>query len=95
MTTTIQIDWREFFDRLEGPEVCNEDGTWTCSGKSDFPFSRKILASMGVSADHIEECLALFKEHGGYCDCEVVFNARDHICPESSPIAHKPACSLH
>jgi Protein of unknown function (DUF2695) len=40
---------------------------------------------MGVSADHIEECLALFEEHGGYCDCEVVMNAQERICPEWSP----------
>jgi hypothetical protein len=76
MTTTIKIDWREFFARLEDFEGPG------CSGKTDRPISRKILASMGVSADHIEECLALFEEHGGYCDCEVMVNAQDRICPE-------------
>ena len=76
--TIADKDWREFFDRLEG----QFDKGGTCSGKGDRTLSRKILASMGVSAHRIEECLALFEEHGGYCDCEVIMNARDHICPE-------------
>jgi Protein of unknown function (DUF2695) len=78
-TMTKQIDWREFFDRLDGHFA--EDGR--CSAKMDRTFSRKILASMGVSAHQIEECMALFEEHGGFCDCEVVMNARDRICPET------------
>jgi hypothetical protein len=74
------INWREFFDRLEGPEGCDfsEDGSrWTCSGKGDFPLTRKLLADMGLPEDRIEECIAHFEKHGGYCDCEVVFNVRD------------------
>jgi Protein of unknown function (DUF2695) len=82
MTTTMKIDWLEFFDRLE-----NHVGPG-CTGKTDRPISRKILASMGASVDQIEECLALFEEHGGYCDCEVVMNAQERICPESIPTAH-------
>jgi hypothetical protein len=78
MTTNLQIDWREFFDRLNDHFV--EDGR--CSAEMDRTFSRKILTSMGVSAHQIEECMALFEEHGGYCDCEVVMNAQEHICPE-------------
>jgi Protein of unknown function (DUF2695) len=81
-TMTVRIDWQEFFDRLDKFEGLG------CSGKTDRPISRKILAGMGVSADQIEECMALFEEHGGYCDCEVVMNAQERICPESSPTAH-------
>ena len=77
--TEIQINWGEFFDRLEGPEGCDfsEDGSWTCSGKGDFPLTRKLFGDMELSENQIEECIAHFAKHGGYCDCEVVFNGRD------------------
>jgi Protein of unknown function (DUF2695) len=29
---------------------------------------------MGLSEVAIEVCMAYFEDHGGYCDCEVVFN---------------------
>jgi hypothetical protein len=67
--------WEEFLDRLAGPEGCNFGETsWTCFGGVDKRFSRRILAAMGFSEQAIEASLAYFEQHGGYCDCEVVFN---------------------
>lgn len=69
--------WREFIDRLVGPEGCNfrEQGGlhgWNCSGEDDRPFCRAILVAMGgIDA---EGTLRYFDVHGGHCDCEVVFN---------------------
>jgi hypothetical protein len=34
---------------------------------------------MGVSPAGIESCIAVFEEHGGYCDCEVLINAEERI----------------
>lgn len=69
--------WREFLGRLEGQEGCNfrmegEECNWSCSGQDDRPYSRSLLARMGDF--DVEGTLAYFSQHGGHCDCEVVFN---------------------
>ena len=70
--------WTEFAERLEGPEGCNfrkgdNDKTiWTCSSKTDRPLATAILTAMG-DVDVVAS-LAYFEEHGGYCDCEILFN---------------------
>ena len=69
--------WREFLKRLEGPEGCNfrlegEDFHWNCNGQDDRPYSRAILADMGGL--DVGDTLSYFDQHGGHCDCEVVFN---------------------
>jgi len=81
--------WDEFCDRLGGEEGCNfrgADSTWSCAGdlgqNRDSPervhgFSRAILKKMGLSDQQIAESLAYFRDHGGYCDCEVLFNVSD------------------
>ena len=68
--------WQEFHDRLEGPEGCNFHEVngkvqWDCIAEKERPHSRRILAAMGVD---VEQSLAYFDQHGGYCDCEVLFN---------------------
>lgn len=67
--------WKEFLTRLEGPEGCNFRKTvfdktiWNC----DHTHKRatKILRAMGCD---VPTSLSFFREHGGYCDCEVLFN---------------------
>ncbi|MBO0684387.1 MAG: DUF2695 domain-containing protein [Candidatus Dormibacteraeota bacterium] len=66
--------WEEFIDRLSGAEGCNFQTSWTCYGGRDKRFSRRILARMGLTEEAIKVCLAYFQDHGGHCDCEVVFN---------------------
>ncbi len=66
-------EWEEFMDRLSGEEGCNftEEG-WTCYGGHDKRFATAILQSMqGVD---VEASLLYFEDHGGHCDCEIVFN---------------------
>ena len=71
--------WDEFVVRLEGPEGCNfhkddeGDTLWTCKAKIERPLARKLLEKMGMD---IEESLNYFNDHGGYCDCEILFNVR-------------------
>ena len=70
--------WTEFAERLEGPEGCDfqEDTngkiTWQCNGGFDLSKSEKILKHMG--GIDIPKTLTYFTEHGGHCDCEVLFN---------------------
>ena len=85
-TTTIDVmtpthpRWGEFIQRLEGPEGCNfheqEDGRigWDCVGSTDHPYSIRILTAMGFSPESIAASRDYFRQHGGYCDCEILFN---------------------
>ncbi len=79
--TKEHTEFEEFCARLEGPEGCNfiekEEGNpssiiWECSGLIDREHSIKILATM-ENID-IEKTLEYFNDHGGYCDCEILFN---------------------
>jgi hypothetical protein len=74
----------EFFDRLYGKEGCdfkkvNGKVTWKCKGGLSKALSVKILEKMKVSAEDAAEFLTLCTLHGGHCDCEILFNARDKI----------------
>lgn len=70
--------WGEFAERLSGPEGCNfrkdPDFKFTCDGTVERPRARLILARMGLSAEAVEASMGYFAEHGGYCDCEILFN---------------------
>lgn len=75
--------WEEFVRRLEGPKGCNfkkdKKGkvTWTCKGGTDKSKAKAILESMvreSMANIDVEKSLAYFEEHGGYCDCEILFN---------------------
>lgn len=75
--------WKAFIAALEGPIGCNfhykvpgdaKSITWTCAGGTDQSIARKILTTMKLKPAEIEETLAYCTEHGGYCDCEIVFN---------------------
>jgi hypothetical protein len=69
--------WSDFCERLAGEEGCNfqgegENTTWRCKGGRNQDYSRAILQTMaGIDVD---ATLRYFSEHGGLCDCEVLFN---------------------
>ncbi len=75
--------WEEFLARLEGSEGCDfrqkipgdvKSITWKCSNGRSRPFAEKILKEMGISVAKIADVMTFCDEHGGYCDCEIVFN---------------------
>lgn len=75
--------WQEFVDRLEGPEGCDFkeigegngfDLSWNCGGENDKSLAQAILSDMGLTYEEIEESCEYFISHGGYCDCEILFN---------------------
>jgi hypothetical protein len=81
--------WDEFLEELDGPQGCNfhlavpDDQNslrWTCVSGKERPLSRRILAEMGLTPMEIEATLSYFSQHGGYCDCEVLFNVG---CPSN------------
>lgn len=83
--TPGHLRWGEFIQCLEGPEGCdfqgeyNDEGqlipdslTWECAGGEDKSKATAILKTMPEI--DVTASLAFFEEHGGFCDCEIVFN---------------------
>lgn len=81
--TTANPRWKEFIERLNGPEGCNfrqdpndpdniEKVTWTCAGGKNKDLAAAILRSMDDV--EVQASLEFFEAHGGYCDCEILFN---------------------
>ena len=74
-----------FLDLLEGKKGCNfrEDkkrGTiWNCKAGNDKSKSIAILNDMGFDYQQIFEILSVTEDNGGYCDCEILFNATDAL----------------
>lgn len=70
--------WDEFTERLAGPEGCNfrwdedDEMHWKCAGGNDKSLAAGILLRMGDI--DIPASLVYFEEHGGHCDCEIIFN---------------------
>lgn len=83
MLTKEQLD--EFFSRLEGEEGCdfkkNDKGetTWKCKGGNNKSKAREILKKMKIPEKDMIEFLCLCDRYGGYCDCEILFNAEEHF----------------
>jgi hypothetical protein len=76
--------WREFCELLAGPEGCDftddppgsgEKFTWRCGGGTDLSRSKRILEElMGEPPARVTAALVFYSQHGGHCDCEVLFN---------------------
>ena len=71
--TTQHPKWDEFCTRLEGPEGCKfTKKSWICDGTKKRPLAKAILQTM-KNVD-IPNTMKYFSQHGGYCDCEILFN---------------------
>ncbi len=64
--TVEHEQWDEFIDSLVDAGGC--DGT------DAFPIARRILTEMGLTAGEVEQSISYFKQHGGFCDCEIFLN---------------------
>jgi hypothetical protein len=90
--TTKHPRWTEFFQRLEGPEACNfrKDGTgetvWSCGGGRSKAHAIKILLAMDATVAEVVDSCFYFESHGGFCDCEILFNV-----PNRTPSRLNPA----
>lgn len=77
--TPVDPRWQEFTDRLDGDEGCKfyfdelDEICWTCH--HDLRFSRKILST--YDDVDVEATLEYFRQNGGCCDCEVLFNVEN------------------
>jgi hypothetical protein len=63
--TTKNLRWYEFTKALEAAV-----SKWSC--QHDHYQAERIMTEMG--GIDIEASIAYFEAHGGYCDCEILFN---------------------
>jgi len=88
--------WDEFYEKMEGPQGCNfreyQDGGshFTCDNSPDRPIARRILKEMGATQVEIEQSLGLFAGHGGFCDCEILFNVQSSMVCRSCAVRRNP-----
>ena len=78
LMTTGHPRWKEFILKLmceDGIRLRREDKDWSweCPGDFNKPIARRILKDMEVDID-IELTMRYFEEHGGNCDCEILWN---------------------
>jgi hypothetical protein len=89
--TPQNLRWKSFADALYRAMEWNENG-WKCDGnlnEAERPervhrYAKAVLASMG--GVDIKKSLAFFEEHGGGCDCEILFN----VDPEGKSVSITP-----
>jgi Protein of unknown function (DUF2695) len=77
-------EWTAFCNALGGKGYCNfvkghhnfvvGVESWDC--QHDHSHTRALLASRWPEID-VEATLELFREHGGFCDCEVLFSVSE------------------
>jgi len=84
--TTEHPRWSEFVEKLEGPEGCNfhrknpadpDSITWECAAGRDKTIASRLLKQMGATDEEIAQSCQYFEDHGGFCDCEILFNVMD------------------
>lgn len=74
--------FEEFLDTLASPDHCNfredADGkvNWNCDNTPNRPHARAVLSEMGFDGEETEASLLAFEKFGGYCDCEIILNAK-------------------
>lgn len=68
LMTPSNPHWKEFINRLAGPEGCSP--ATKCNGTGQRPFARAILEKMG-NID-IEATFKYFDDRLGYCDCQIL-----------------------
>jgi hypothetical protein len=71
--------WQEFYEKLGGPGYVNfrnENGQtrWDCKAGRDKSHAIRLLSEMGFSTQQIVETCVYFEDHGGMCDCEILWN---------------------
>jgi hypothetical protein len=73
----VHPEWNAFCNALGGEGYCNfRKGEKDRDCQHDHGHTRALLADEWPEID-VEATLELFREHHGFCDCEVLFNVTD------------------
>jgi hypothetical protein len=69
-----EVELREFFERLMSDEgIALSHAGSRCH---EYYYFKIILDRMGIMGEIQEKFFELCKYYGGYCDCEIIFNAK-------------------
>jgi hypothetical protein len=99
--TPTSLRWGEFTDALSKAmdwKVTDGEPTWLCDGDGGWRsparlrpyvhrYAKKVMAEMG--GIDIPASLEFFKAHGGYCDCEILFNVDRYTDEEAKRIVEE------
>lgn len=77
-----QLQLHVFLYALEGK--CQFGGDEWKYGGPEFPYARKILASMGIPLADQEKVLEICEENGSHCDCEILMNTARFLLGEET-----------
>jgi hypothetical protein len=71
------LDDSGFFEKLDDV-LCPKDesrSAESCSG--DYELSESILRASGFEKSDFEDIFGVLRAKGGFCDCEILYNASD------------------
>lgn len=77
--------WGRFTRQLRRTLGCNlreqdDDVLFACDGSHERPKAMAILK--GFAGVDVEASLRFFEEHGGHCDCEILWNVEANVARE-------------
>lgn len=80
--------WNAFIERLWTAlafeyDADGEPVDWEC--QNDRRHTVDALRDLGLTFHGVKASLALFRKHGGFCDCEVLMNAVHFLEQEVAP----------
>lgn len=68
---------RRFFDALDEALCPIDESKSAVSCSSNYQNSERILADLGFRPDDFEDIFKVLRSRGGFCDCEILYNAVD------------------
>jgi Protein of unknown function (DUF2695) len=75
------LEKKGFFDKLEELVFHNgEDGAVNCN--HDFTHATSLLIEAGYTEEDRQDIFAVMKSLGGFCDCEILYNALEESLPK-------------
>jgi Protein of unknown function (DUF2695) len=74
MKCLARCSYFEKLDELLSPED-NSTPPQNCDGT--FRLSKTILLASGFERDALDDIIAVLQSRGGFCDCEVLYNAAE------------------
>jgi hypothetical protein len=67
--TPSNLNWDNFVERLKKKLEAVD-----CKSGRDKTQAMAVLREMGLKWELIAPTLAYFESHGGFCDCEIIYN---------------------
>lgn len=91
MMTPEHERWNDFRAVLEEHvifEPCGPNGRCRvtgCDGYGIYRHAIRILRRMGFTNDAVEASCQFFRDHFGFCDCEILMNVENNVELRAEP----------